>query len=227
MAPSELDAVVEVEFRVDDPTYPLVAVPDELGCAVHAEQIVPRSEGAYSVFYSLTGAAPEEVMALVEDHEGLDVRPHSRREDGGVFEVVVSNPGDHLVVTLTDAGALPREIGSVEGRARILVEIPPMYRTAEVIDRVRTAHPSLMVVAKREKAHTVPLFTRRELRTALDDVLTPRQREVLELAYRNDYFRSPRGRTGEELAAELDISPPTFTQHLRKAQDNVCRLLFE
>ncbi|MFC3959354.1 helix-turn-helix domain-containing protein [Halovivax cerinus] len=48
--------------------------------------------------------------------------------------------------------------------------------------------------------------------------LTDRQREVLETAYENDYFERPRGANASELAAELDISPSTFTEHLVTAQ---------
>lgn len=48
--------------------------------------------------------------------------------------------------------------------------------------------------------------------------LTGRQLEVLQTAYRMGYFDRPRGANGTEVAAELDIDPSTFSEHLASAQ---------
>lgn len=51
--------------------------------------------------------------------------------------------------------------------------------------------------------------------------LTARQREVLETAYEKGYFNYPRGSNASEVAAELDIEPSTFTEHLNTAQSKL------
>ncbi|NJE04621.1 transcriptional regulator [Thermococcus sp. M36] len=51
--------------------------------------------------------------------------------------------------------------------------------------------------------------------------LTPRQREVLIMAYRMGYFDSPRKVTLRELAAVLGLSPSTVKEHLRKGVKKV------
>jgi hypothetical protein len=48
--------------------------------------------------------------------------------------------------------------------------------------------------------------------------LTDRQLEVLETAFDAGYFERPRGATAQDLAADLDIAPSTFTEHLLAAQ---------
>jgi len=48
--------------------------------------------------------------------------------------------------------------------------------------------------------------------------LSNRQREVLELACRRNYYAWPRGTTTRELAEELGISKTTVLEHLRKAE---------
>ncbi len=48
--------------------------------------------------------------------------------------------------------------------------------------------------------------------------LTERQLEVLTLAYERGYFERPKGANATELAAELEISQSTFTEHLVTAQ---------
>ncbi|WP_435363464.1 helix-turn-helix domain-containing protein [Haloarchaeobius sp. DYHT-AS-18] len=49
-------------------------------------------------------------------------------------------------------------------------------------------------------------------------LLSQRQREVFELARRENYYQWPREVSLQELADELDISKTTFTEHLRKAE---------
>lgn len=50
------------------------------------------------------------------------------------------------------------------------------------------------------------------------DALSPRQREVLELARRRNYYAWPREATTADLAAELGVTKPTALEHLRKAE---------
>ena len=51
--------------------------------------------------------------------------------------------------------------------------------------------------------------------------LTARQLEVLETAYERGYFERPRRTNATEIAAELDISPSTFREHLAAAESKI------
>jgi predicted DNA binding protein len=51
--------------------------------------------------------------------------------------------------------------------------------------------------------------------------LTDRQRTTLEAAYHAGFFEWPRDASGEDVAESLQVSPPTFHQHLRKAEGKV------
>ncbi|ELZ04795.1 bacterio-opsin activator HTH domain-containing protein [Natrialba chahannaoensis JCM 10990] len=51
--------------------------------------------------------------------------------------------------------------------------------------------------------------------------LTDRQQEVLETAYQMGYFERPKGANATEVAAELDITQSTFTEHLGAAQRKI------
>lgn len=221
------DSVEEVEFRITDSRYPLVSIPEQTGCETRIEQIVPRDDGTYAVFHCFTGASPERVAEQTNEYASLDARIIDRHDEGGVLEVRVSKPEDHFVVTLTGAGALPREIRSADGVASIVAEVPSMYCTSEVVDRFLEAHPSAEVVARRQKDHTVPIFTRREFGRAIENQLTPRQSEVLRAAYAEGYYDWPREKSGAEVAAKLGVSSPTFSQHLRIAERKVFALLFD
>lgn len=223
----ETDSVVEVEFRVTDPQYPLVRVPESLDCRTRVEQFVPRGGDTYAVFHHVVGTAPKRVVDLVNERPGVAARVVSGRADEGVIEVVVTDSDEHFIVTLTDSGAIPRDIWSEDGVAHIVAEIPGLYSASEVIDRFQSVHPTVEVVARRQMDHAVPLFTRREFQRAVEDQLTPRQTEVLRLAFEKGYYNWPRARSGQELADDLDVSHPTLSQHLRTAERKVFALLFD
>ncbi|MFC7047343.1 helix-turn-helix domain-containing protein [Halobacteriaceae archaeon GCM10025711] len=56
--------------------------------------------------------------------------------------------------------------------------------------------------------------------------LTPRQLEILTTAYEMGYFERPRQANATEIAAELDISPSTFSEHLAVAESKILDDLF-
>ena len=80
----------------------------------------------------------------------------------------------------------------------------------------------------------VQLLAKQESDTSFDpsldtmlDVLTPRQREVVETAYRVGYFDSPRHVSGKDVAEMFDFSNSTFHEHIRKAEQTLFENLIE
>jgi len=53
--------------------------------------------------------------------------------------------------------------------------------------------------------------------------LTHRQLEILETAYEKGYFDRPRRSNATEIAAELDIHPSTFREHLSAAESKILK----
>ncbi|WP_264781665.1 bacterio-opsin activator domain-containing protein [Haladaptatus sp. T7] len=218
--------VVEVEFQVDDPRYPLVAVSQRTGCRASLQQILPRSDGTYTVFYRVSDVDPVRVLDVANEDDRLEARLIGASEKEGILEVDVSNVEEFFVVTLTDAGAIPKHMWSANGVAHIVADIPPNRSASDVIDRFSSDHPAVEIVARRQKEYTTPLFSHRELQMAMNKTLTTRQHEALLAAYAGGYFDWPRKKSGEEVAAELGVSSPTFFQHLRRAEQKVLSLLF-
>ncbi|MFC4551272.1 MULTISPECIES: helix-turn-helix domain-containing protein [Halorussus] len=57
--------------------------------------------------------------------------------------------------------------------------------------------------------------------------LSPRQREAVAAALELGYYDVPRTASSEAVAERLDCAPSTAAEHLRKAESNVLRALFE
>lgn len=73
-------------------------------------------------------------------------------------------------------------------------------------------------------AFTIEVLETGDHHPQIDDLfgaLTARQQEILDAAVRLGYYENPRNATHEEIAAEVDASPSTVGEHLRKIESHV------
>jgi len=220
----QTDPVVEVEFRIDDPAYPFVGVSGREGCQVELAKMLPRPEG-YAEVFNVTGTAPSRVAALDTEYERVDVAVLAEYDRGGLFEFVVS--GDCPAYDLAEFGALPQTVRGVDGTGQIVAEIPPQYDASTVVETFLDSHPDADLATKRQRESVTPLFTRSAFRQVLHTCLTDRQREVIETAFEAGYYNWPRECTGEDVAAELDITSATFSEHIHAAERKLLTVLFD
>lgn len=218
------EAVSLLEFTLRDPAYPFVAASAD-GGQVLLQEIIPRGEGEYGEFYSIMGADPEEIVGLADEHGSVDAELLVRQENGGLFEFVVSE--NCPAVFLGEQGALPRQVDSVDGEGRITAEVPANIEATAIAESFLEVHPDAELVTKRQQPYTTPVFSHREFQQAIEEGLTDRQKEVLAAAHEAGYYAWPRETSGEELADELGIAPPTFHQHLRNAEQKIITMVFE
>lgn len=59
------------------------------------------------------------------------------------------------------------------------------------------------------------------------ETLTPRQREVLEVAFDRGYYDVPRRASAAEIAAELGLDDSTVSEHLQRAEHNLLETLLD
>lgn len=85
------------------------------------------------------------------------------------------------------------------------------------LDSIRDEHEA-DITLKRVSPATGTQTERPQSIRERQDVLTPRQREALDLARRRGYYEWPRETTTRELAAELGVGKTTFLHHLRTAE---------
>ncbi|MFB6080155.1 MAG: PAS domain S-box protein [Haloferacaceae archaeon] len=223
----ESDTTVELEFDVPDEGLRPVRLAAATDAAVTLERTVRRSGGSVGAFYAVEGAAPERVV-------------DAARTDGGVEEVTLVSADEAdatcLVEVVTpswfgtrfvDHGAVVRTAtadGDGDG-GRLVVEAPRAADVRALVDGFRDRYPEVDLVAQRTRERAVQSLL--ELQDLLGDRLTRRQREALETAYSAGYFEWPRESTGEEVAALLGVTQPTFNKHLRTAERKTFSMLLD
>lgn len=219
----EPTAFTELEFAVDDATYPAVRLSRTLDCRLELLDSLQTDDGL-TVFVRLANVAADELAerAAVASLDDVDVL-HTVGD-----EVVAEfSPAESVVETLTRLGVLTQTATTSDGVAHVTAVVPAETDLQRVVGRVQDAHPSAAFVGKRSCDVVAPFVTESGVRSLVADALTDRQWEAAYLAYERGYFDEPRRCSQAELAAAMDISQKTFSQHLHAAIWKVFDVVFE
>jgi len=218
------DAVTEVEFHTADDGAFLARASAALGCAIDLDSAVGVTDEASRLYLSVAGARPQGVADVVDGADGVsDLRVTETREDGCSASVRVE--GGSAVRTLTEHGATVRDATAEDGRVRVVADLPGGADVRPVADGLRAAFEDARLASK----ESVVRASRPEssFREGVADRFTDRQWAALSAAYHGGYFDWPRESTAEEVADAMEVSSPTFHNHLRKAQRALLDGLFE
>lgn len=218
------DAVTEVEFRTSSSAAFLASASAALDCRIELESTVAVSEAASRWYLHVTGAGTRAVADAVEGTTGAsEIRVIETREDGCSVSVRVT--GGSFVRALTERGAAVDDAIATEGKLRVVADLPDGTDVRRIADGLRESFPDARLVSKESVARSPR--TESALREGVADRLTDRQWATLSAAYHSGYFDWPRGSTAEEVADAMDVSSPTFHNHLRKAERALLETLFE
>ncbi|MFB6132975.1 MAG: GAF domain-containing protein [Halanaeroarchaeum sp.] len=220
----QTDSVVELTVAIHEPDTPLGRLADGAGGTIECEGAVPRAAGARDVFFvgrDAPATAWQSAGASTLGVEGL--HRLTDRSEGALFRARITEPT--VASRCGDEGAIVRSLTVEATRSSVVIEVPDTTMVSSVLDRLAATGQTVELRARHPRERTV-----RSTQTyvaAVGDRLTDRQREVLQTAYLSGYFETPRASTGREVTTMLDISQPTFTEHLRGAERTLCEILFE
>ncbi|MFB9804857.1 PAS domain S-box protein [Haladaptatus pallidirubidus] len=218
------DRTVELDLRVHDSDDLLQRLAASFDCRVTYEGVVAGDEDADHLFITISETDVEAVQSYLGDVVGVtNSRLVSERDEESLFEVTVTEP--LFASALVERGAVPESITATEQSIRAVVNVPHTTEVREFVETLRARYPDLGLAARRNRER--PVQTVQTCRAAFEERLTDRQRQVLETAYLSGFFDSPRSTTGQEVAASLDITQPTFINHLRSAQRKLFDQLYE
>ncbi|WP_224447125.1 bacterio-opsin activator domain-containing protein [Haloprofundus salilacus] len=216
------DAVVELELDVTTPGPFFLRVAAAADVSLSIEGIVTADDDSLSEFVGVDGGAAETVVAAAREAGG-DAVVVTERDDESILRL--TSPDDALASVVADLGGVLRSARADGADGKLVVELPAVADVRAAVTALQDRFPNVAVCAQRERERTNSRGV--EFRNSLDSALTERQREVLETAFLVDFFEWPRGSTAEEVAEALDVSPPTFHEHLRRSQQKLLTAYFD
>lgn len=219
------DTCVELEYEIRDDSSLLTGLSTALETTVRLERIFFRPDDSARLFVAIEEGTLEAVEEYVRNEQpsGTEVREITEREDALVVEITVRSLP--MMKHLADDMASIRSAAAENGEGRLVVEIPNTASVRTLTENLALVFDDVSLLARRQRE--------RENRGIGDSTspdglgLTDRQHEVLLTAFHAGFFSWPRESTGEEIAELLDISQPTFHEHLRTGERKLLELLFE
>ena len=210
------DELVELEFQMPD-ILDAVERPVEIEETVTLDHAVPVDDEEYLVYGTATPEATETVISLGE------VLPHwgpvtiRSDDDASRFEARLTDPP--VISTVATLGGYVDSFVIENGNCKMVLHLAPTVEVRQIIDVVKEAYPQAEMVRRQQITRSRDNL--RSIHRHLMANLTDRQRAALDAAYHAGFFEWPRAVDGTEVADSLGVSPPTFHQHLRKAEQKV------
>jgi predicted DNA binding protein len=219
--------VTELVFSLANADDGVVALADETGCEFTYENAVPQANSRLRGFFTTRGVAPEVVREYAPNLPVDELELLSDRTDDGervcLFEAELTEGS--MANTVLEHGGRIDEFHATDEDATVSLHVAANAAIREFVSTFQNRFPSAELVAKRTREQ--PEQTQTAFHTTLTDDLTARQLETLQRAYCSGYFENPRTQNGSEIAETMDISQPTFNNHIRAAQRKLYRRLFE
>ncbi|MDG5821449.1 GAF domain-containing protein [Natronococcus sp. A-GB7] len=219
----QTDSIVELTLQTTA-ELPLVRLSLETDCVIEFEGAVPRDDGDVTVFFTANDVSPDEVMVASEQSLIIkEVFPLAQQDTASQFKARLAD--STLASKFLEQGATIRSLNIDAGTATAVVELQESADVREFVEGIKRDVPDLDLLARQSRAR--PPDTEQQLQTTFEKRLTPRQQEILQLAYRSGYFESPRVQTGKGLSDELDLSQSTFNYHLRGGERKLLAMVFD
>jgi len=212
------DEIVELEFEISD-VFDALDFDAAATDAIRLEEAVMIDDDEFLFFGRTTPEGSETVEQMVEEIPFYKSVSFSGDGEEIGFRMRVSEPP--VMSVITSIGGTIEEAEIRNGDYRLRVHLSPTADTRKVTDAMQSHYPDVTLLKRRQltKQRDDPEHDA----TAMTEDLTDRQQAALEAAYYAGFFEWPREASGEDVAASLDIAPPTFHQHLRKAEEKILR----
>lgn len=211
------DEVVELEFLLGGVSERFDAG-ERVEGPLSFERSVQVDDGTFLQYGTVAEGDLDALHSMVDSVATFEEVAVTDAGDGvSRFELRVSDPP--VISAVAAHGGHVQQARVENDDLHLRIHLPPSVSTRRIVDTVQEAYPAAELRTQRQVSRSeesIDAFYR-----TLTDDLTERQRAVLEAATYAGFFEWPRESSGEEVAESLDIAPPTFSQHLRKAQRKV------
>ncbi|MFB6360005.1 MAG: bacterio-opsin activator domain-containing protein [Halobacteriales archaeon] len=205
--------LIELEFSISDPAFFPIALAGQWDCRLELRGSTTTDDGQLRLFLDAGEELPD-VPGPTDGIEGVVSVTRIGGEDAAHFELDLE-PGS-VFDRLAERGAEVRSLTAQPGQAELEVAVPEETGGRVILELLEDRFQGVELLSYRERERRPR--SRAEFVAEFEDALTERQATALRSAYYSGYYDEPRTTSGDELAAAMQVSRPTFHQHLRAAE---------
>jgi predicted DNA binding protein len=219
-------ATAELEFSVEDEGCFFVAASERAACRIVGQRTIQRTDGNRLEFFRIRGASPERLLDVADEYGSVTgAQVVERSDDEHLLAVVVA--GRCVAATLADTAAVIKRAEATGGDATVVADVPPYGDVRHVVETFTERHPDSSLVSKHTLDEGLPAVAESEQSARLEAELTDKQRQAIATAVQFGYLSWPRESTATECADALDVSQPTFSQHLWTGVEKLLSRMFD
>lgn len=212
------DHALSLEFRSAALGEAFLAISPDI--RMRLDGIAELEDGTVLQYLTISGAPVRDVFETLEGYPHvIDLRLIAKR--GDEYRIEGHTHPDSMGKLFRAFGGTTETAYIDDGEFVIVGEVPPDSDIAELAAAAVSYYPDI------ELASVELDFTPRLFRSVVEERVTPKQWTTLTAAYYGGYFERPRKSTGDDVAAQLNVTRQTFHHHLRNAQNAVFRTLLE
>lgn len=211
----------ELEFRIEDVDDVLFRLARHTGCTIDLDSMLPKYGGKWLLYLTVSDCDGDDFRAVADRQVAVE-RAVSMEGENDMFEVVVSE--FEIATVLGEQGAKLHSLRAGPTGGDIVVRLPQTTDVNPFIEACASVFSDAELVRRTQMSSDEDGDGVTRLSA---DLLTDRQRDVLEVAHRNGFFEWPRESTGKEIASRMGVSPPTFHRHIRVGTHNLIESIFE
>lgn len=164
-------------------------------------------------------------VTLYEVQGNLERAIEILEERPDVYNVDAAGERDGFIFAHLEAAEPDLALTKILDQKEILIEYPIVYTKQGVEIKLAGTSEAIQEATSEisERVHT-ELVNRGEFRPTIEqlqETLTSRQQEVLELAVAMGYFEFPRETNYEEIAEELGVNQSTVAEHIQRIEAKI------
>ncbi|RYJ08663.1 GAF domain-containing protein [Halogeometricum borinquense] len=213
---------IQLKVRVNDDTHPLVEVSrfDETDIVV--DHIEFDHANGIQVYFDTAGERAERFLDELGEHDAVaGSEVVTNRRDGALVNLVLT---DDLLTALISLDLHIASVKADEQGVIVTLTVPQNVSPRGILTALEEQFSDVSLVSRGRTPINGGTVGR--MRSFVREALTDRQYEVLRCAFDNGYYDWPRNKSAKDVAEMLDISQPTFSQHLRAAEQKLLDQLF-
>ncbi|WP_276412952.1 PAS domain S-box protein [Haloarcula halobia] len=171
--------VTELEFDIQDRACFFLRFAQRTNSSLEVERIVPQTDDSSLLFVRIVDGPVEQL--LEEGKQSAEVRSVRliETESDALIQLRIEKP--FIASRLADHGLIVQNISAGSSECRVTVAVPPTFSINQVIDTISSVYDDTEVLAKRSQRQYSE--SPGEFADQVLEKLTPRQREVAEMAY--------------------------------------------
>ncbi|MFB6168956.1 MAG: helix-turn-helix domain-containing protein [Haloferacaceae archaeon] len=206
----------------------LLAIADTVGAdTVEFDNVVPMCADRIMVFASLTVPGDRDVAAALDGVSDIAVKHCSATSEAGLYHAsFVTDFDESVVASVVSEEAVPHRFVGTEDEISAVVTVDDWNQLRDLAATIEREYGIFDLRGTSEIERPGYPLGRDRLEYGVRGKLTPDQLEVLRTAYEMGHFAVPQQATSGEVAEALGIGRSTFSERVRRSQNNLLRVLF-